>query len=650
LAALKKSVLLALVLFWCVASYRAVLAELSAVQSAPDILGMSYDEKRLMADGPIYKLWTEAPAPVADAKILFISQFAGDRHSYYSSKLKYYLAPRGVSVVSNIEALSRLDAKEFDRVYYYVPSESDLSWIGSFLGEANEFAPIFSSVERDGYLGVYGIGASQASAGQMAGAVTQSALLSFFAVAVFVVAGLSIVKLMERIAGGKSLFSESIAPGCAAGFLVGLGAVSLSMLFYSMAGIPITRLSIALPWAVFAVFMHCYPARQEGVLESVGHGRPKDALTVLDYLFLAIILLQACYALFASMPMPVTGWDAWAIWFLKAKAFYLGGGVTGDFLKSSSYSHAHPDYPLLVPLSIAWLFECMGTANDILGKLIYPLKFIALLVVFYYVLRRLVERKTALAFTLLLALTPIMIAHSAGLPEPVGRLYTGDYVGYADLSLSIFFMASAILVRSYLSSGKSPDLLLAAIFFGLGAWTKNEGLLFALVGFILVAGTVVYKKRDFKPFFGFALIVAVFIVPWFLYREALSLRSDFAGSYNLTVFFDNIERFPVVFAAFMRAAFLDTALYGLTWHLYVVVMLLTLRRGFSSPDGVLNILVVCQAGAYAFVYIITPSDLSWHIGTSLDRVIMHLVPLALFSSALGLDTLFGKKADGELKT
>jgi hypothetical protein len=37
-----------------------------------------------------------------------------------------------------------------------------------------------------------------------------------------------------------------------------------------------------------------------------------------------------------------------------------------------------------------------------------------------------------------------------------------------------------------------------------------------------------------------------------------------------------------------------------------------------------------MAAGYAFIYLITPHDLEWHMRTSLSRLILHLWPSALF--------------------
>jgi hypothetical protein len=53
-------------------------------------------------------------------------------------------------------------------------------------------------------------------------------------------------------------------------------------------------------------------------------------------------------------------------------------------------------------------------------------------------------------------------------------------------------------------------------------------------------------------------------------------------------------------------------------------------------------------GGYFGVYVLTPKDLGWHLGTSLDRLLPQLWPLALFPSFLAAaspeEGLAGKSA------
>jgi archaellum biogenesis protein FlaJ (TadC family) len=63
-------------------------------------------------------------------------------------------------------------------------------------------------------------------------------------------------------------------------------------------------------------------------------------------------------------------------------------------------------------------------------------------------------------------------------------------------------------------------------------------------------------------------------------------------------------------------------------------MIYAVLIGFDSSERQrqiwLLIIILGQFAGYFFIYLITPHDLSWHISTSMDRVISHLFPMLIF--------------------
>src|SRR6185503_4370161 len=67
----------------------------------------------------------------------------------------------------------------------------------------------------------------------------------------------------------------------------------------------------------------------------------------------------------AAMPMSAWGnWDAWAIWNLKAKAFWFARAVPRDFLQEPLFNFMHPDYPPGLPLLQAFLGYYAGGLHE----------------------------------------------------------------------------------------------------------------------------------------------------------------------------------------------------------------------------------------------------------------------------------------------
>ena len=69
-----------------------------------------------------------------------------------------------------------------------------------------------------------------------------------------------------------------------------------------------------------------------------------------------LLLVDAAYR-------PLSEWDAWAMWTMKAKAITLLGGLDPGVLAGVPYHHLHLDYPLLLPAVEAMGFRFMGSID-----------------------------------------------------------------------------------------------------------------------------------------------------------------------------------------------------------------------------------------------------------------------------------------------
>lgn len=463
------------------------------------------------------------------------------------------------------------------------------------------------------------------------------ALLVFFA------SGRAVLRLADP--------AGRLGAGCAASvaisFMLGMGVVSLQLFFYSLAAVPFGPVAVILPWAALYAAAAVYkpmrslitPAGPGGSCSVASEEGPGWA----GWPAVIIIAVQVLYVFSFATLLPLRGWDAWSIWFLKARAFYVNGGVTAAFLKDPSYAYSHPDYPLMVPLSAAWVYAAGGKVAETAAKVLYPVQFACMLAIFHYAASRASDKRLALVFTALLSLTPVVVIHSAGLPVAIGGLYLGDYVGYADLTLSICFLASGAFAYRYMNTDGVESLALAALFLAAGAWTKNEGLSFAAIGFIVLSAWTLYTRgaNGVRRVITLAVILAVFILPWFIYKSHLHLSSEFSGRAGTLFSSGAPERFIVIIKYFARYFFVKPSLYNFTFYIYFITIPLAWRGFFPKRLFALNTLVFGQFAVYILVYMITPAEINWHLSTSLDRLVLHLAPLAMMTSAVNVASVLG---------
>lgn len=454
-------------------------------------------------------------------------------------------------------------------------------------------------------------------------------------VGVFFISGFAVIRLIDR----RSELGFNRAAKAGAYLLAGLGAVTLQMFFYSLAGIEFGFLPVAMPWVAFAAFIvyrGCKGSSCEAAIKPLWAGADRYSL-----LFFIIICVQLLYSFIYASALPVSGWDAWAIWFLKAKVFFIERSVHAGFLTDPSFGYSHPDYPLMIPLAVSWIYTVIGGADDSIARLIYPLQYGALLALFHHFVKAVAGSRTALLFTGLLSLTPVMVIHGAGLAVKVGGLYTGDYVGYADLALSAYFMASGAFIYLFLREGKAAQFLCAAVFLAIGAWTKNEGLTFAVIGLCLLgAGGLRAGRKGWYLIAASIGIFALFAGPWAVYKAGLLIGSEYAGRAGQAASVDGLARLAVIIRHLARNLFVLTGLFSFTWWLWAAGVVLNIRGQMQRPLLFLNVLALSQLSVYIFVYMITPADLEWHLQTSLDRLSLQLLPLFMMISAVNFKAVF----------
>ncbi|CAG1065444.1 hypothetical protein BAC1_01025 [uncultured bacterium] len=457
----------------------------------------------------------------------------------------------------------------------------------------------------------------------------------------FFLSGHIVLKFADRRA--EAAFGPVSYAG--ASFMLGLGAISLQMFFYSLLSIPFSSFLISAPWIALGAAMLFLPAFKRTAFRTDG-----QKMGWQGYLLFTIILSQVLYSFAYALTMPLSGWDAWFIWFMKARAFYMDGSVSAAFLIDPAYVQDHPEYPLLVPLAISWIYTAIGATHEEAGKIIYPLQFAALLSIFHYGVRKVSGSRTAgLLFTALLSLTPLLLLHGAGFPVQVDPSFrVKDFTGYADLALSAYFLAAGLFIFLYAREGRASFAFLASVALAMGAWTKNEGLTFALLGFMALAATaLIREKRDFRTLALALVPLALFILPWSVYKAAHGLGSEYVENMGPAVFFSNLKRLGQIVPYMAGFMFLKPGVTGLVWWAWVITAILGLRTALSARTVLLQGLILGQLAIYVFVYVITPVDLKWHLGTSLDRLVLHMVPLAMFAAAVTLTRISGLKGNGE---
>lgn len=382
----------------------------------------------------------------------------------------------------------------------------------------------------------------------------------------------------------------------ALGFGTGAGIVSLVLFIYSMVGVPLSFLTVLLPW--FVLFL--YLLKNKKVLQTVK--KDKEDFVPIDYLFLTLIAISVLIAIFYALSSSVSAFDAVANWSMLAKVFYFERSLGGDL-----YRFLNIDNPPLVSLQQSFLSILMGKYNDRQALLIFPAYFISLLVLFYNLAKKLSTKTNALIFTFFLASTPMVLGQA-------GRMS----VGYMDIVLSYFIFASIFVLHHLLRGSRPKHIFLLGLLLSFAALVKNEGL-----GIVLISSIIIFVilKKDSKLKYLFYLMIG--LIPIFvfrLYSEAENFPSHYLYSGYLI-----LTRVPEIIRRFVFEVF-ALSRWNFLWIAFIISLFFIRKDKFMLI--VLSVLIF-QIFVYFSIYLVTPINFSTHIEASLDRFLMQVTPLAL---------------------
>ncbi len=437
-----------------------------------------------------------------------------------------------------------------------------------------------------------------------------------------------------------------------AAWLGGTGALAAERLLLAVLGLPWTSGTLTAPWlalAALAAGRLLYPAWQnhdpsQSVIRNTQYAirnlksairNPKSAIPfawVLDVAAAALLIGWTAALWWQATNTPLDGWDAWAMWFLKGRALFQEGTVPAALLTDPHYAgYAHLDYPLLVPLTIAGTYAWTGD-HDPLMKGWWALLAGAAGAGLYWGGAGLVSRAARWGGLLLVLGVPDLIKHA-----------TGYYAGYADLPLAVLALFGAIFLYRWLRQPAPGAFTLAALFFSLAGFTKNEGLVTAGVGLALLFGLALLRRQLTWAGAGAAVaLAALILLPWQWEKATLHITGDLQPTWALVQAQWAARIPPIVNGLTLMAA--SPYHQNLVWP--VLPLLGTGALVFTTRRWLLTLpllaLIAAQIGATMLAYIVTPHDLAWHLHTSVDRVVFQPSLIALFLGSLYLGLLLDR--------
>lgn len=437
---------------------------------------------------------------------------------------------------------------------------------------------------------------------------------------------LAISFLLATLIGWNILFwiirrdlSFSFLEKCALSYIIGLGILSVQMLLYSILNLKFSLISLLIPHILVSVI--------NGVMfintPPTGTRVPKAKNEIFDILLLSGILFQVFYAFFKALIKPMDSFDSIGNFAYKAKLFFMERYIPYDLFLNIGIDVQHPDYPLLIPLSETWVYMFLGNWNDLLVKAIFPMFFLCLLVIFYFILRRVIGKRLALVSTFFLATIPHFLNYAT--------------IGYADFALTTFCSLSFLYIFTWISQERRDKyLILATCLTILAVWTKHEGTMFLMINIAILALFALLNIRNITRselvgIFSFALICIILAAAWFYYYHIIGFSNEFVNkdTFHLSLAIKNLNRTPLILYEYQKHIF-GPKKWNISFLVFFIGLIFYFKTALRGNFKYITFYILFSFAGYGFFYLITPLEIRYHLQTAGSRLLIHFLPITVF--------------------
>ncbi len=428
----------------------------------------------------------------------------------------------------------------------------------------------------------------------------------------FFMLGNLIVYLLDR---NKEL---SFIENTAVSYLLGQSFMTLLM-FWALI-FPVKFKNYAIGLIVVAVFFAKLVFFDKGVKLRFPKLKSPDIFrfkNIVIALLMTGMVIKLAYVFVEAGSKPEYSWDACAFWTMSAKAaYYLNRDHPGQVLPGLLGLEHHVYYPKQMAFGQAWLYDWIGSANDQLGRLIFPMTLVAFLLLFFAQVRRLRGDPGAWFFSYFLLSGPLF-------------LYLAT-IGYADFTIAAYFSSGILFFYRWVREKKELYFWLFSIFISLTAWIKLEGKLWLILGGAIILFCLYreYGRRTREWLVRLAQYFLVYLLiafPWqmVVYFNRVVTREKFAN---------NIHLLPEMLRVWYSSFFLEGS-WGLFWFAAAAAVFVLWRDLLKKENICLLLTGALFFGAMAFTFLMTEDGWA-SMGVSLNRVLLSLYPVMVFMLAV----------------
>ncbi len=343
---------------------------------------------------------------------------------------------------------------------------------------------------------------------------------------------------------------------------------------------------------------------------------------VSDLLTLGLSGLAAFWVFTFSKTQPFGGWDAWAVWNLKAK-FLLMEKENWRYLFLPVLWRSSPHYPLLLPLINVWGWVLAQRPLLEVPRIVSILFTVMTAGLLFSGLKNFTKLLPALAASLIILSLPIFLTFGTS--------------QYSDIVLAFFLLACMVSLLSARHFSFPALSFVGGIFAGFMSFTKDEGLAATAILAILIVFYFPIHKRPWRRYtllFWGGLILAG--LPTFIFKLFLAphnvtfINGLFSKTHPSTLY-----RLKIIMTAFLFE------FKAKQWHavffFLIGVLLLSGKRPYRREISLIPLFLLCYASIIIFYYFLnTYFEIVWWIKTTLARIFFTVLPLFCFWSFLSL--------------
>lgn len=345
----------------------------------------------------------------------------------------------------------------------------------------------------------------------------------------------------------------------------------------------------------------------------------------------ALAILSACALVLwitLTLQAPHGQWDAWSIYNLRARfLFRLGPAWRAAFPAEIAWSH--PDYPLMLPGAVAriWTYasgeSTWAQSGVALG---FSMATVGVLVGAAGILK---DRTRACVAGILLLSTPVFVAMGAW--------------QYADVPLAFFFLAAVALtcLEARFPARESWFAALAGLAAGLAAWTKNEGLMLALLFGVVRGAPMFFGERKRAERLKYIALIGGALLPMacvFYFKSAIAPANDLIAGQTPNSALSQAASFSRIVDVALAFANHIFSFSGIVPPTVIATALYVICMGVVRPLGasvrLIWVLLIAALAGYYLTYLLSPGDLNFRVATSLDRILIQLWPSVLLACIL----------------